>query len=132
MKATQFKSITTVLNKYINKSAEIAKTCVVDNQITFDHLTIGQAKVLAEEARDLQSKTDIFLTAELYHIIGMGNLSAAQSATLNKLVKEITTHRSVIKTLATIPSLPGKVSAASSFTAKSFGIKLHSENIVKN
>ena len=36
MTTTQFKSITTVLNKYINKSAEIAKTCVVDNQITFE------------------------------------------------------------------------------------------------
>jgi hypothetical protein len=124
MKATQFKSITTVLNKYINKSAEIAKTCVVDNQITFDHLTIGQAKVLAEEARDLQSKTDIFLTAELYHIIGMGNLSASQTATLNKLVKDITMHRSVVKAIAGLPTLPAKISSVSDYKSKIFGLKL--------
>ena len=108
MKASEFKGIKTILTKYINQSAELTEACVVDNEITIDHLTIGQAKDLIVKARDLVSKTDSFLTAELYHIIGMGHLSASQSATLNKLVKGITEHRTVVKTLASLPELPGE------------------------
>jgi hypothetical protein len=90
MRTAEFKGIKTILNNYINQSTSIADLCVVDDEITFDHLTIGQVKDLTEKARDLQSKTDTFLKDELYHIIGMGNLSASQTATLNKLVKDIT------------------------------------------
>jgi hypothetical protein len=132
MKASEFKGIKTILTKYINQSAEIAGLCVVDNEITFDHLTIGQAKNLAEQARDLQSKTDSFLQTELYHIIGMGNLSASQAATLSKLVKGITVHRSVVKVAAGIPTLPKKVSATSTYKSKTFGFSLNAEKIIKS
>jgi hypothetical protein len=132
MKASEFKGIKTILTKYINQSAEIAGLCVVDNEITFDHLTIGQAKNLAEQARDLQSKTDSFLQTELYHIIGMGNLSASQAATLSKLVKGITAHRSVVKVAAGIPTLPKKVSATSTYKSKTFGFSLNAEKIIKS
>ena len=43
MRTSEFKGIKTILNKYISQSASIAELCVVDNEITFDHLTIGQA-----------------------------------------------------------------------------------------
>lgn len=132
MKTSEFKGIKTILTKYIIQSAEITNACVVDNQINLDHLTIGQAKELTIKARDLQGKTDIFLTTDLYHIIGMGNLSASQAATLNKLVKGITEHRTVIKTIAALPTLPDKVATTSSYTTKSFNIKFFSKNIVKN
>ena len=98
--------------------------------ITVEHLTIGQATDLSERARDLQSKTDQFLKQDLYHIIGMGNLSASQSAALNKLVKGITEHRTVIKTLAGIPTLPNKVSNISTYKATAFGLNLKNKNIV--
>ena len=132
MKASEFKGIKTILTKYITQSAEIAEACVVDDQINLDHLTIGQAKELTTKARDLQSKTDSFLTNELYHIIGMGNLSASQSATLNKLVKGITEHRTVVKTLAAFPALPNKVSATSIYKAKTFGLSFTNKNTITN
>ena len=124
MKTTEFKGIKTILTKYIKQSAELAELCVVNDEITLDHLTIGQAKELNVKAKELLSKTDIFLTTELYHIIGMGNLSASQSATLNKLVKDITMHRSVVKTVAGLPTLPTKISAVSKYKTTNFGLKL--------
>lgn len=129
MRTSEFKGIKTILNKYISQSTSIAELCVVDDEITFDHLTIGQVKDLTEKARDLQSKTDTFLKDELYHIIGMGNLSASQTATLNKLVKDITVHRSVVKAVAGLPTLPTKVSSVSKYKSKTFGFALHSNNV---
>ena len=129
MKTSEFKGIKTILNKYISQSTSIAELCVIDDEITFDHLTIGQVKDLTEKARDLQSKTDTFLKDELYHIIGMGNLSASQTATLNKLVKDITMHRSVVKAVAGLPILPTKISSVSKYKSKTFGFALHSNNV---
>lgn len=132
MKASEFKGIKTILTKYITQSAELTEACVVCDRITFDHLTIGQAKELTTKARDLQSKTDSFLHNDLYHIIGMGNLSASQAASLNKLVKGITEHRTVIKTLAALPTLPSGVANTSIYKASTFGLKLENKNFVKN
>ena len=132
MKVSEFKGIKTILTKYINQSTELTEACVVDDHITLDHLTIGQVKDLTTKARELQSKTDQFLKQDLYHIIGMGNLSASQSAALNKLVKGITEHRTVIKTLAGIPTLPNKVSNTSTYKATAFELNLKNKNIVKS
>lgn len=129
MRTSEFKGIKTILNKYISQSTSIAELCVVNDEITFDHLTIGQVKDLTEKARDLQSKTDTFLKDELYHIIGMGNLSASQTATLTKLVKDITVHRSVVKAVAGLPTLPTKISSVSKYKSKTFGFALHSANV---
>ena len=129
MKTSDFKGIKTILNKYISQSASITDLCVVDNEINLDHLTVGQVKELTEKARDLQSKTDMFLKDELYHIIGMGNLSASQVATLNKLVKEITSHRSVVKLVASVPTLPTKITTTSKYKSKMFGFALNSNKV---
>lgn len=63
------------------------------------------------KARELQSKTDMILKTDLYHIIGMGNLSASQTTTLLKKIKLLGQMRSKIKVLASIqdvviPSAP--------------------------
>jgi hypothetical protein len=132
VKTLEFNGIKTILTNYINQSAELTELCVVDDHIAFDHLTIGQAKELTVKARDLQSKTDQFLKQDLYHIIGMGNLSASQSAALNKLVKDITAYRTVVKSLAALPTLPNGVANTSSYKATTFGLKLENKNFVKN
>ena len=124
MKTSEFKGIKTILTKYINQSAEISELCVVNNKVNLDHLTIGQVKDLTVKARDLQSKTDQFLKQDLYHIIGMGNLSASQVASLNKLVRDLTVHRSVVKILAGIPTLPNAASRSSSYKATTVGLHL--------
>lgn len=110
MKAAEFETIKTSLAKYIKKTMEIVDACTVNGKIEFAHLTIGQLNDLSESARTLQSETDQFLKQDLYHIIGMGELSAAQSAILNKLVKDITSPRSIIKAVAALPKIPNKMS----------------------
>ncbi len=131
MKVAHFNNIKNTLTKYIEQSAELAKLCTIDSSITLDHLTIGQAKELIVKARELVSKTDSFFTADLYHVIGMGNLSASQSATLNKLVKGITEHRTVVKTLAALPDIPNKFTSTSTYKSKTLGLTLN-KKIVKN
>lgn len=115
MNKTEFEKITTIVKKYISELEDIAVACTNNNIITLDHLTIGQLSKLSSQARELQSKTDQFLKQDLYHVIGMGNLSAAQMATISKLVKETTEHRSLMKTLAALPELPKKVSTSSKY-----------------
>jgi hypothetical protein len=132
VKTLEFNGIKTILTNYINQSAELTELCVVDDHIAFDHLTIGQAKELTVKARDLQSKTDQFLKQDLYHIIGMGNLSASQSAALNKLVKDITAYRTVVKSLAALPTLPNGIAKTSTYKATTFGLKLKNKTFVKN
>lgn len=125
MKATEFETIKTVLTNYIKQSAEVVDMCSVNGQIEFTHLTVGQVNELTESARILQSKTDQFLKQDLYHIIGMGNLSAVQSAVLNKLVREVTNHRSVVKAVATLPRVPSKMSkTVSIYKASTVGLQL--------
>ncbi len=124
MRASEFNAITTVLNNFITQSTEVSNACVVSGKVDLDRLTVGQVKDLSIKARSLQSKTDQFLKQDLYHIIGMGNLSASQSATLNKLVKEVTSHRSIIKTVAALPTLPNKVDVVATYKATTVGLQL--------
>lgn len=125
MKAIEFETIKTVLTNYIKQSTEVVDTCTVDGQIEFTHLTVGQINNLAESARILQSKTDQFLKQDLYHIIGMGNLSAVQSAVLNKLVREVTNHRSIVKAVAALPRVPSRMSKTISiYKASTVGLQL--------
>lgn len=125
MKVTEFETIKVVLTNYINQAAEVVDICTVNGQIEFTHLTVAQVNDLASSARILQSKTDQFLKQDLYHIIGMGNLSAVQSAVLNKLVKEVTTNRSIVKAVATLPRVPSRMSnTVSTYKASSVGLKL--------
>lgn len=57
------------------------------------------------KARELQSKTDMILKTDLYHIIGMGNLSVSQTTTLVKKIKLLGQMRSKIKVLASIQDI---------------------------
>ena len=126
MKTVEFNKITEVVKSYVTELREMHTTCNNNGVITVEHLTIGQAADLSERARDLQSKTDQFLKQDLYHVIGMGNLSASQMATTTKLVKDITEHRTLMKTLAALPTLPKKISTSSEYKSKSLGVKLKS------
>jgi hypothetical protein len=126
MKTVEFNKITGVVKSYIAELREMYTACNDNGIITVEHLTIGQATDLSERARDLQSKTDQFLKQDLYHVIGMGNLSASQMATTTKLVKDLTEHRTLMKTLAALPALPKKISTSSEYKSKSLGVKLKS------
>lgn len=78
------------------------------NTIPFNELN---AKL--EQAKILQSKADLILTTELYHLLGMGNLNAAQTSKICKVVRSISFSRSYLKpfisySLPTFPTTMGK------------------------
>lgn len=63
------------------------------------------------KARDLQSRTDVILKTDCYHIIGMGNLTISQSSKFVKKIKTLGELRTKIKILASVedfkvPSTP--------------------------
>lgn len=60
-------------------------------------LTIERFNSAISEARALQSKCDKVVTTDLYHIIGMGNLSASQLSSFIKQVKQLSTYRHDLK-----------------------------------
>lgn len=93
----------------------------------FDDLTVREFRELITEAQDLQSKSDLILTNELYHLIGMGNLTAVQTSELCKIIKKIGNSRSYIKPIASyllekLPTVPDK----SDYKCKVADIKLTS------
>lgn len=120
MKREDFEKIKAAVNNYIIKLSKLADTCTIDGVFILDHLTVKELTILVDQARELQGKTDQFLKQDLYHIIGMGNLSGSQTTTLTKLVKQLTEHRSVMKTVAAISpiALPKKVTATTSYNSK--------------
>lgn len=73
--------------------------------------TIKEYQNNCNKARELQSKTDVILKTDCYHIIGMGNLTISQSAMFIKRIKILGELRSKIKVLASvqdvmIPNVP--------------------------
>ena len=67
--------------------------------------TIKEFQNNCNKARELQSKTDVILKTDCYHIIGMGNLSVSQSTKFVKRIKILGELRSKIKVLASIQDI---------------------------
>lgn len=67
--------------------------------------TIKEFQNNCSKARELQSKTDVILKTDCYHIIGMGNLSVSQSTKFVKRIKILGELRSKIKVLASVQDI---------------------------
>ena len=125
MEKTQFNSI---IENY-TKVAEEAESFIelFNGDFDLNNLTIKDFKTLMEKARKLQSKTDKILKSELYHLIGMGNLTATQTQKLCAVIKRISASRSYFKpvscyVLNKLPDVPDK----SSYKCEIAGVKLDS------
>ena len=74
-------------------------------------LTIERAQHLQRFCKEEESVMDKFIQSDLYHLIGMGNLTAPQMMKLTYLTKDWLKYRSTIKTIAMnldkISQLPG-------------------------
>ena len=80
-------------------------------------LTVGQAQALQRFCKEEEALMSRMVQTDLYHIIGMGNLTPPQMMKFTYLIKEYLQYRGTIKTLASnfekISALPGlPVSAA--------------------
>jgi len=92
-----------------------------------NNLTIQEARTLKYWAKNEQSKMDRIIGTDLYHIIGMGELTVTQMNLFIKLIKEYLSFRSDIKAIAsnlTLENIPG-LPATSEYILTGFGnIKL--------
>lgn len=117
-------------NKITHFYGQIAERCENFTKLVsgdLDDLTIRELKTLLEEGKKLQAASDTILSSELYHLIGMGNLTAPQTSELCKLVKRISQTRSYVKPIASyqftkLPEVPEK----SDYKCKVADIKLTS------
>lgn len=78
-----------------------------------EELSIKDFKELITKAQKLQGKADGILHNELYHLIGMGNLTSVQTSKLCAVIKKIASTRSYFKPVAgyvlnKLPKVPDK------------------------
>lgn len=81
----QIEQYETALSKYNLNARDISK------------MTIKDLNESILSCRTALSEMDKFVKADLYHIIGMADLNAAQTSRIIKLTKELTSYRGDIK-----------------------------------
>jgi hypothetical protein len=84
----------------LSKQIEQCKTALSKYNLNVRDISKMTIKDLNESilsCRTALSEMDKFVKADLYHIIGMADLNAAQTSRIIKLTKELTSYRSDIK-----------------------------------
>lgn len=89
-------------------------------------MVIEQINSTISSCREAQGEMDKFVTSDLYHLIGMADLSAAQTAKIIKLTKTLLKYRSDIKFFASQNKIQVPQKKTSNYKLSS-GIKLLNE-----
>ena len=96
MKHSEYQIIVENLSKQIEQ-CETALSKYNLNARDISKMTIKDLNESILSCRTALSEMDKFVKADLYHIIGMADLNAAQTSRIIKLTKELTSYRSDIK-----------------------------------
>lgn len=96
MKYSEYQIIVENLSKQIEQ-CETALSKYNLNARDISKMTIKDLNESILSCRTALSEMDKFVKADLYHIIGMANLNAAQTSRIIKLTKELTSYRGDIK-----------------------------------
>lgn len=96
MKHSEYQIIVENLSKQIEQ-CETALSKYNLNARDISKMTIKDLNESILSCRTVLSEMDKFVKADLYHIIGMADLNAAQISCIIKLTKELTSYRSDIK-----------------------------------
>ena len=133
MEKSLFKNILSIVNENIDECKKYLDKVKTTEDLK--NLTINQLIELRTICRKQQSRMDSVLRCELYHLIGMGQLTIIQQTQLLSLIKKWTTYRGDIKTitsnLTTIDSLPS-LPTESTYDCKVLKVKLTSKGRVAN
>ena len=87
-------------------------------------MTVEDINTTISSCRKMQQSMDKFVRDDLYHIIGMANLNAAQTSRIIKLTKELLEYRSDIKYFAGQSKIPVSIRKKESVYKLSSGVKL--------
>lgn len=107
-----------LFEQVITKYQAVLEECeafvkLFEDDADLEKLTIKDFKELIAKAQKLQGKADGILHNELYHLIGMGNLTSVQTSKLCAVIKKIASTRSYFKPVAgyvlnKLPKVPDK------------------------
>lgn len=100
---------------------------MIDEDHPLENITLKQALEAKEFCKAEKVKQTNILMVDLYHLIGMGNLSAVQLGKINKLIKEYCSYRPDIKAISfwdgNIDHLP-KIPKKTKFKLLEFDLEL--------
>ena len=125
MKNSDYQLIVKNLANQINQ-CESALSCYNLCSQDISKMMIEQINSTISSCREAQEEMDKFVTSDLYHLIGMADLSAAQTAKIIKLTKTLLEYRSDIKFFANQNKIQVPQRKTSSYKLSS-GIKLVNE-----
>ena len=89
--------------------------------------TLEKYKEMRALAISLQAKQDKILSTELYHIIGMTEMTVTQSVHFVNLIKDLTSCRVAVKKCAGLPDLkiyPIDLDSENEYECKELGLTL--------
>ena len=123
MENTKFDQMIQILDSLIFEcaSVEVAST---EELLNF---SVREVTARIERARVVLGLMDKFVKNELYHIIGMGDLTEGQLLTLCRKVRILTAHRPYLKPLAAASWQVGEIPAKAAYKCEVVKLKLTRE-----
>lgn len=111
MEVKLFDEIMINLNNLIAKCESTVGNITCKDDI--ENLPLKQVRCLIDDCRDILSDMTKIVTNELYHIIGMGNLTVVQQSKFTSRIQLLLTYRPDIQCIASIvipntPKIPTK------------------------
>lgn len=129
MKQKEFNKLTESLDTVIHHGQTIAEFVKQNKDV--HEWTINEFTKTKRSSQAFQSRVDVFLSSDLYHIIGMGSLSACQLTKFLTQVRIILKYRAMsksinaMKDLNTVPNdIVKTVSEANGYNCNTCGINL--------
>lgn len=99
MKNSEYQAIVSNISEQIN-NCESALAQYHSCSQDFSKMSIVNINETISSCRKVQGDMDKLVTSDLYHIVGMANLNAAQTSKVIKLTKTLLQYRSDIKFFA--------------------------------
>lgn len=123
MKHSEYQSIIENISEQISQ-CESALSKYNLNLQDINKMTVEDINTTISSCRKMHQSMDKFVRDDLYHIIGMANLNAAQTSRIIKLTKELLKYRSDIKHFAGQSTIPVSTGKKESVYKLSSGVKL--------
>lgn len=124
-----FEDISNKLNDLINAcSAEYSK---IESAGGIENLSIKTYNNMIDNSKQIKENMDRVLTTELYHIIGMGNLSSSQASKLFSIIRKLGSYRPFIAYTSMLNQTIHSMKEKCTYKCKFLDISLSSKFLIK-